>query len=48
MERIEEFQNQLRSLIVEAFEAGIDVEQHWACRTEADGPDWDVQIVRVK
>jgi hypothetical protein len=48
MDEMEEFERNLRSLIEKASSKGIEVEQHWTCRTEGDGPDWDVEIVRIR
>lgn len=42
------FREQLQSLIEAAHEHGLDVDQHWTCRTGDDIPDWEVEFVRLQ
>lgn len=42
------FVEELKSMLVRAHEEGLDVEQHWTCRTSGDTPDWEVEVVRLQ
>lgn len=38
----------LRSLLLRAYDNGIDVEGGWECRNGAEHPDWDVIVTEVE
>lgn len=42
------FREELQALIEAAHEAGLNINHHWACRTTAGVPDWDVEFVRLQ
>lgn len=43
----EEMKAELRSLLIRAYESGIDVEGGFECRNGKKHPDWDVIITEV-
>jgi len=48
IEKETDFQEQLGSLVEEAYENGVDVRGGWPVRVnEEDVPDWDVEIVAL-
>lgn len=42
------FAEKLGTLIKQAYEEGMEVEQHWAVLADDNSPDWEVEIVRVQ
>lgn len=44
----EELNTELKALLVEAYENGIDVEGGFECRNGVEHPDWDVIVTEVK
>jgi hypothetical protein len=43
----DEFQRQLSELLRAAVAGGVDVRGGWACQSDRDDVDWDVEIVEV-
>lgn len=41
----EEFHCQLTQLLQTAAANGVDVRGGWACQTEDDNTDWDIEII---
>jgi len=44
----EELSVELQSLLLRAYENGINVEGGFECRNGGDHPDWDVIVTEVK
>ncbi|WP_232686705.1 hypothetical protein [Halobacterium zhouii] len=43
-----ELHAELKSLLRRAHTNGIDVEGGWACRNDAEHPDWDIVVTEVQ
>lgn len=43
-----ELNAELKSLLLRAYDNGIDVEGGWECRNGGEHPDWDVIITEVE
>lgn len=43
-----ELNAELKSLLLRAYDNGIDVEGGWECRNGDEHPDWDVLITEVE
>ena len=44
----EELNVELQSILIRAYENGIDVEGGFECRNGVDHPDWDVVVTEVE
>lgn len=44
----DEFNTELKALLIRAYDAGIDVEGGWECRNGGEHPDWDVIVTEVR
>lgn len=43
-----ELNAELRSLLLRAYDHGIDVEGGWECRNGDEHPDWDVIVAELE
>ncbi len=44
----EELNAELKALLLEAYENGLDVEGGFECRNGVEHPDWDVVVTEVE
>ena len=43
-----ELRGELEALFQRARDRGVDVGGAWECRSDADGPDWDVVVTELQ